>query len=214
MRAKRNFIFYKPEDFTRMKRIFILPVLLVCLSVAAFAQKDINAWKSEPNMEQQFEVFKENVNFWDGKYFMTPPQINAFFNALNDTVAELENEIATQADRINSLEEELAQINRNLEDTRSELETSIENRNSISVLGLNVGKGAYTLTMTVIILALLALLGFLFMLYKRSHSVTARTKKDYDDLKEEFETHKKNALDRYTKINTELHHTRMKLKNR
>lgn len=214
MRANRYFTFYKPEDFTRMKRIIILPVLLVCLSVTAFAQKDINAWKSEPNMEQQYEVFKENVNFWDGKYFMTPPQIDAFFKAVNDSVAELENEIATRANRINSLEEELAQINRNLEDTRSELETSIENRNSISVMGLNVSKGAFTLTMTLIILALLALMGFLYMLYKRSHSVTAKTKKDYQDLKQEFETHKKNALDRYTKINTELHHTRMKLKNK
>jgi prefoldin subunit 5 len=196
-----------------MKRIIILSALMICLSVAVFAQKDINAWKSEPNIEQQYEVFKENVNFWDGKYFMTPPQIDAFFNALNDSVAELENEIAARADRIYSLEEELAQTNRTLEDTRSELETSIENRNSLNVFGLNVGKGAYTLTMTVIILALLVLLGFLFMLYKRSHSVTARTKKDYEDLKEEFETHKKNALERYTKINTELHHTRMKLKN-
>jgi uncharacterized protein HemX len=214
MRAKLYFTFYKPEDFTSMKRIIILPVLLAALSVTAFAQKDINAWKSEPNIEQQYETFKENVNFWDGKYFMTPPQIDAFFNALNDSVAELENEIATQADRINSLENELAQTNRKLEETQAELETSIENRNSITILGLNVGKGAYTLTMTVIILALLVLLGFLFMLYKRSHSVTARTKKDYKDLKEEFETHKKNALDRYTKINTELHQMRMKMKNR
>jgi DNA repair exonuclease SbcCD ATPase subunit len=213
MRAKRYFTFYKPEDFTKMKRNIILPVLLVCLSVTAFAQKDINAWKSETTIEQQYEVFKENLNFWDGKYFMTPPQLDAYYNALSDSVAELENEIAARASRINELEEELAETNGQLEDTQAELDTSIENRNSISIFGLEMGKGTYPLTMTVIIIALLALLGFLFMLYKRSHNVTARTKKDYKDLKEEFETHKKNALDRYTKINTELHHTRMKLKN-
>lgn len=213
MKNKRFFLLLQTEEFTRMKQIIILPFFLVCLSVAVFAQKDINAWKSETNLEQQYEVFKENLNFWDGKYFMTGSQLDAFYNALSDSVTDLENEIATKANRINSLEEELAQTNRNLEDTRSELDTSIENRNSITILGLDMGKGAYTLTMTVIIIALLALLGFLFMLYKRSHNVTAKTKKDYEDLKQEFETHKKNALDRYTKINTELHHTRMKLKN-
>lgn len=213
MRAKLFFKFHKPEDFTRMKQIIIMPVLLVCLSVTAFAQKDINAWKSETNLEQQYEVFKENLNFWDGRYFLTNAQLDEFYNALSDSVAILENEITAKASRIDTLENELAQTNQNLEETRSELETSIENRNSITILGLNVGKGAYTFVMTMIILALLALLGFLFMLYKRSHSVTAKTKKDYEDLKEEFETHKKNALDRYTKINTELHHTRMKMKN-
>lgn len=213
MRAKLFFKFHKPEDFTRMKQIIIMPVLLVCLSVTAFAQKDINAWKSETNLEQQYEVFKENLNFWDGRYFLTNAQLDEFYNALSDSVAVLENEITAKASRIDTLENELAQTNQNLEETRSELETSIENRNSITILGLNVGKGAYTFVMTIIILALLALLGFLFMLYNRSHSVTAKTKKDYEDLKEEFETHKKNALDRYTKINTELHHTRMKLKN-
>lgn len=196
-----------------MKRIIILPVLLVCLSVATFAQKDINAWKSEPNIEQQYEVFKENANFWDGKYFMTPPQLDAFINALNDSVADLENELAARASAIDELETELNSINRQMEDTKAELETSIENRNTISVMGQNVDKRIFTLTMTMIILALLAFLGVLFILYKRSHKVTARTKKDYEDLKKEYETHKKNALDRYTKINTELHHTRMKLKN-
>lgn len=196
-----------------MKRIIILPVLLICLSVTTFAQKDPEAWKSEPNIERQYEVFKENVNFWDGRYFMPPSQLDAFFNALNDSVAELENEINARASRINELEAELRSTNQQLADARAELETSIENRNTIAVLGQDVSKSIYTVTMSMIILALLAILGVLFILYNRSNKVTVRTKKDYNDLKKEFETHKKNALDRYTKINTELHHTRMKLKN-
>lgn len=207
------FTFYKSDYFTRMKRIIILPVILICISAATFAQKDTDAWKSEPNIEQQFEVFKENVNFWDGRYFMAPPQLDAFFNALNDSVAELENEIAARASRINELEAELRLTNQQLTDTKAELETSIENRSTITIFGQDVGKSIYTITMSVIILALLAFLSVLFILYKRSNKITVRTQKDYNDLKKEFETHKKNALDRYTKINTELHHTRMKLKN-
>jgi hypothetical protein len=38
-----------------------------------------------------------------------------------------------------------------------------------------------------------------------------RTKKEYDELKEEYGVHKKNALDRYTKMNMELLKTRLEL---
>jgi hypothetical protein len=51
-------------------------------------------------------------------------------------------------------------------------------------------------------------------MYNRSNKVTVRTKKDYDELKEEFEVHKKDSLERYTKINMELHHTRLQLKKK
>lgn len=208
MNFKRFFI-----NFTKMKRTIILGILIIGLSVPTFAQKDINAWKSEPTVEQQYEVFKENVNFWEGKYFMTPPQLDAFYNALSDTLTQLENEIAARASRINELEAELEAANRQLGNIRAELETSIENRNTISMFGQNVDKNIYTVTMSMIILALLAVLGVLFILFRRSNEITIRTKKDYEDLKQEFDDHKKMALERYTKINTELHHTRMKLRN-
>ena len=214
MKPNLFFKFYKPEDFLRMKRIIILSVLTVGLSATVFAQKDINAWKSETNLEQQYEVFKENLNFWDGKYFMTPPQLDEFYNALSDSVAVLEDEIASRASRIDELEAELVSTNQQLNNTNAELENSIKNRNNIAIMGQNVDKSIYTATMFMIILALLALLGVLFILYKRSNTVTVRTKKDYQDLKSEYETHKKSALDRYTKINTELHHARMRLKDR
>lgn len=196
-----------------MKQIITLSVLLIGLSATTFAQKNINAWKSEPNIEQQYEVFKENVNFWDGKYFMTPPQLDAFYNALSDSVAVLEDEIETRAIRINDLEAELDSTNQELNNTKADLDRSIQNRNTISMFGQDIEKSIYTVTMSMIILALLAVLGVLFILYKRSNKITTRTKKDYEDLKQEYETHKKKSLDRYTKINTELHHTRMKLKN-
>jgi peptidoglycan hydrolase CwlO-like protein len=196
-----------------MKRIVTLAVLLVGLCVTTFAQKDINAWKSEPNIEQQYDVFKENLNYWDGKYFLTPLQLDAYYNALNDSIAEMENKIATLNFVINNLESKLDSTNQQLNNTREELNASIEKRNTINFLGQDVGKSLFTLTMSMIIFALLAFLGVVFILYRRSQKITSKTKKDYSELKEEFETHKKNALERYTKINTELHHTRMKLKN-
>ncbi len=194
-----------------MKRYILFLILMVSVTLSSFAQKDINAWKSEKNLEQQYSVFKENLNFWNGSYFLTEKQLNDFYNALTDSISVLENEVSDKANQVKSLQGELSSTNKQLEDTKVELANSIKNQNAIEVFGLNIDKSIYTFFMSMFILALLVFLGILFLLYKRSNAVTARTKKEYDGLKQEFDTHKKNALERYTKINMELHHTRLKL---
>ena len=194
-----------------MKKYLLLSIFLISLSFTSMAKKDTNAWKSENNLEQQYQMFKENLNFWNGNYFLDERQLDDFYNAFSDSVSVLEKEISDKVGTISSLQSELNSTNKQLDNAKADLENSITNRNSIHVFGMNVDKGIYTLMMSVIILALVIILGILYLLYKRSYKVTARTKKDYDDLKEEFEVHKKDALERYTKINMELHHTRLEL---
>ena len=194
-----------------MKKYIILFILLFSVSLISFAKKDVNAWKNEKNLKQQYAVFKENLNFWNGNYFLDERQLNDFYSALTDTISVLKNEISDKANTVNSLQNELNSTNNQLKNTKADLDTSVKNRNAIEVFGLNVEKGFYTFIMSAIILALLAFLIILYLLFKRSNKVTVRTKKDYDELKEEFEVHKKDALERYTKINMELHHTRMEL---
>jgi chromosome segregation ATPase len=197
-----------------MKKYIIFLILLVSISLSSFAKRDINAWKSEKNLKQQYIVFKENLNFWNGSYFLNEQQLDEFYSALTDSIKVLENEVSDKANQVKSLQDELNSTNQQLENTKVELNTSIKNQNAIEVFGQKINKSIYTFFMYMFILALLVFLGILFLLYKRSNSVTARTKKDYNELKEEFEIHKKNALERYTKINMELHHTRLNLKKK
>ncbi len=194
-----------------MKKYLLLSIFLIAISLSSMAKKDINAWKNEKSLKQQYSVFKENLNFWNGNYFMNETQLNDFYRAFSDSVSVLEQDISAKAGTISGLRNDLNSTNKQLENTKADLETSIKNRNAISVFGVNIEKGIYTFLMSVIILSLIIFLGLLYLLYKRSYKVTARTKKDYDELKEEFEVHKKDSLERYTKINMELHHTRLQL---
>ncbi len=183
--------------------------MAVILSVSAYAQKDTDAWKDEQNLEQQYNIFKKNLDYWDGKYILVEKQLNEFYSALEDSVTALENETVEKSNRIDELENELDAAGSQLAKTKAELGASIENQNAIEVFGMNIDKSAYNLVMISVIVVLLVILAVLFLLYKRSNIVTVQTKKDYKELKQEFETHKKNALERYTKLNMELHHTRM-----
>ncbi len=195
-----------------MKKITVLLILFVSIALISNAKKDINAWKSEKNLNQQYLVFKKNLNYWNGSYFLTEDQLAQFYNAIGDSVAILENEVLNGENQKKTLQSELDSKIEQIENIQINLNESIERENSIIVFGMNINKSVYTFFMYMFILGLLVLTGFVFLMFKRSNKITARTKKDYNELKEEFEIHKKSSLDRYTKINMQLHRTRMELK--
>lgn len=194
-----------------MKKITVLLILLGSLSLISFAEKDVNLWKSEKNLEQQFTVFKNNLNYWNGSYFLNEQQLNQFYSALRDSIAVYEKQVTVSNNQANAMREELNSRIKETEEIQSKLKRSNELENSISVFGADVNKSVYSTSMYALIIGVLLICALLFLLYKRSNKITVNTKKDYQELKEEFEIHKKNALDRYVKINTELTRARMDL---
>lgn len=194
-----------------MKKITVLLILLGSLSLNSFAEKDVNLWKSQKNLEQQFTVFKNNLNYWNGSYFLNEQQLNQFYSALRDSIAVYEKQVTESNNQANAMRDELNSKIKETEEIQSKLKRSKELENSISVFGIDVNKSVYSTSMYVLIIGVLLICALLFLLYKRSNKITVNTKKDYQELKEEFEIHKKNALDRYVKINTELTRARMDL---
>ena len=194
-----------------MKRFTVLLILMVSISLISFAKKDIHAWKSEKNLNQQYSVFKENLNFWSGSYFLEELQLDQFYNAVSDSIAVLEKKVVDGKSQVIRLQNDLNAKIKQTEEIQNELNASITRENSISVLGMNVNKSVYTFSLYMFILGVLVLSGFVFLLYKRSNIITRRINNDYNELKEEFEIQKKNSLERYTKINMELHKTRLEL---
>lgn len=184
---------------------------MVSISLISFAKKDIHAWKSEKNLNQQYSVFKENLNFWSGSYFLEELQLDQFYNAVSDSIAVLEKKVVDGKSQVIRLQNDLNAKIKQTEEIQNELNASITRENSISVLGMNVNKSVYTFSLYMFILGVLVLSGFVFLLYKRSNIITRRINNDYNELKEEFEIQKKNSLERYTKINMELHKTRLEL---
>ena len=194
-----------------MKKLIVPLLILVFTSQFSLAKKDANAWKNETNMDEQFSVFKQNLNFWNSSYFLSEIQLNEFYTAITDTILVMKKEVANVHMQRETMQKDMDANNKLTQETQIKLEESIKNQNSIRVFGIYINKDVYSITMYIIILGVLALAGIVFLLFIRSNKTTAHTKREYNELKEEFELQKKNSLDRYTKINTELHKTRMEL---
>ncbi len=179
-----------------MTRFTLILILLISVTSISFAKKDINAWKKEKTLNQQYVVFKENLNFWNDSYFLKEAQLTQFFSAVTDSIAVLEKEVLDNKNQISSLQNELNTKIEEVGKIQAELNASIKRVNSITVFGMNINKITYSLFMYLFILGVLMLAGMVFLLYKRSNKITRYTKNEFNELKEEFETHKKNSLDR------------------
>ncbi len=197
-----------------MKKVVLLIFFIASFSLGTQAKKNKEAWKQEKNLEQQYTVFKKNLNFWNGNYFLSNEQLDAFHGAMLDTIKHLEGLVATGTAKINQQQQELKAKQKQVDETQLKCKEATRLKNSIRIFGMNVNKNIYSITMYLLILAALAIAGFVFMLFRRSSRITHQTKEEYEALKQEYETHKKNALERYTKINMELHRTRLELKKK
>ena len=192
-----------------MKKVIILSMVMM-MSFSAFAKKDINAWKKETTTDKQFSVFKKNLNFWSGSLFFKEHQINEFYKALNDTINGLETKISTDKSTISELKLTISSLNQDLENTQTKLDESLTREDSFSTLGFQVSKASFATIMYAIAIILLVLVGIFVFLYKQSHQITRDAKNKFDDLEKEFDQHKKNNLEKCTKLNRELHDCKMK----
>lgn len=201
------------ENELLMKKI-IAVFVLGFIVLGAFAKKDINAWKQEESLPRQYEVFKKNLNYWNGSYFLKEDQLYDFYSSLSDTIENLENNVENRNAQIRNLKSEINSRDIQINTLQQDLDESLRLQNSIVFLGMEINKNVYSGFMYLLIAGVFVLAGFVFLLYKRSLAVMHRTKKDYNALKKEYEAHKKSALERYTKINMELHQTRLELKKK
>jgi hypothetical protein len=123
----------------------------------------------------------------------TLDSLKALKKDLSDTQANVD----TQANEISGLKTNLADTQNNLNKTNKE-------KNSMALFGLQMSKTIYNLLMWSIIAALFVLLLLFIYKYRNSNSVTRLTKNTLLDIEEEFEEHRRNALEREQLVRRQL----------
>ena len=91
-------------------------------------------------------------------------------------------------------------LNSALEETKTSLKQITQTKDSIRLLGIEVNKIAYNAVMWLIVAVLFGALGAGFVIFKHNRSVTSQTKKNFEDLKTEFETYRKTSREAREKM--------------
>ena len=121
-----------------------------------------------------------------------------------DSLKAIHNQLDNTKAVVNTQQKEINDLKTNLENTKATLYTTNTEKNSMALLGMQMSKTSYNLLMWSVIGGLLVLLLAFIYKFKNSNAVTKTAKNNLSDIEEEFEEHRRNALEREQKVRRQL----------
>lgn len=170
----------------------------------ATSDEDDKLSLTEGTIDNQFEyVIQRSNNYQDYKvvkktwlYALKAHTIDSL-KAIQKDLVDTQNNVKIQVTEIDSLK-------RNLSETKSTLVDTNEEKDNMALFGLQTSKSNYNVLMWSIIGVLFALLLLFIYKFRNSNSVTREAKKSLVETEEEFEEHRRTALEREQKVRRQL----------
>lgn len=185
---------------------FVLLSLIISTNIYSQEKQDADdkLSLSEGTIDNQFEyVIRRSNNYQDYKvikkkwlYELKAHTLDTL-KAIHKTLDETQAIVTTQSNEINGLKDQLASTNATLTSTKEE-------KDNMSLFGMPMSKSAYRSIMWSVIGALLLLLLTFIYKFNKSNTVTRQSKQALSDIEEEFEEHRRNALEREQVVRRQL----------
>lgn len=182
------------------------------VTLSAFAQTD---QEEEPlslnsgTIDNQFEYVIQKSSSWRDErgqtYKVTKRNwLDELKAHTLDSLKAVHKELVDTQKTVSDQSKEITDLKNNLANTQNDLDKTNKEKDSMSLFGLQMSKSGYNGLMWTIIAALLAL--FLLFVYKFNNSnvVTKEAKRALSEMEEEFEEHRKTALEREQKVRRQL----------
>lgn len=189
-----------------LKVYFLLVFSFFTLSVNSFAQDSTatqNSLKSGTITSQFDYIYQVSNGFQDYEVVK-----KAYLEQLKANVLDSVRTLAKEASDLkmqmeNADDSVLIVKNLLLAETQQKNE-AIASRDNFSFLGIGIQKTVYSTMMWILVAVLGGALAFFAMQYFRSFGRIKKAEKDFFEVQEQFEQHRKNTLDRERKLKREL----------
>ena len=193
-------------------RFVVLFLFVTLFTISAQAQtnsEDDNLSLNSGTIDSQFEyVLKKSGNFKGTNGSPYEAVKRSMFNTLRahtiDSLKTVHKDLAETRAIVNSQAKEIASLKTSLTNTQGTLDQTNIEKDSMSLFGMQMSKSGYNVLLWSIIAGLLALLLFFIYKYKNSNSITKNVNEALAEIEEEFEEHRKVALEREQKVRRQL----------
>lgn len=188
----------------------LLLASLFALTINAQTESDKTTLSlNEGTIDNQFEfVIKKSSNWRDEKgqsYEVIKRQMMLTLKSHTlDSIKALKKDLSDTQKIVASQDNEISGLKANLTDTQNNLNKTNNEKNNMALFGLQMSKTNYNILMWLIIAALFVLLLLFVYKFKNSNSVTRAAKNALTDIEEEFEEHRRNALEREQIVRRQL----------
>ncbi|MDV7188155.1 hypothetical protein R3X25_12755 [Lutibacter sp. TH_r2] len=186
-----------------MRNFCLTAIVLLFISTSVFSQAT-KKFIDTGSVENQFEYLFNKSNKYQQYKVVPSTWILKLKKNVSDSLKVSENEIIVNYKTISSQKSKIDSLTTAIASAK-ETVTSLTNENqSISLLGLQIKKGLFKTIMFSIIGGLIALLIIFIGRFKQSNSITKEVKDRLKETEEEFENHRKTALEREQKVRRQL----------
>jgi len=152
------------------------------------------------SLKEQMNYLDEHTRIYDNYRAIREDMFQKLKVNISDTLSAVNTKITGLNKTAKVLNMTIDTLKANLESTRTRLDEMTKTKNSISVLGLELNKSAYNKAMWTILAGLVAALVLGFLAFKRNLSAMFDTKKEFQELKNEFDTYRKTSREAREKM--------------
>lgn len=199
-----------------MKQLRIRLVLILAVSVISFIKATGQVIMPDVllknSLKEQYDYIGEHTRIYEDYRAIREDMFQKLKGNVSDTLFTLYSKIAGFNKTVSSLNKTIDTLKNNLTSTQTRLEEMTRTKNSILVAGIEVNKSTYNKIMWTILAALLAALLIGFLAFKRNLSAMSTTKKELQELKNEFEAYRKTSRQAREKLTMDHFNELKKLK--
>ncbi|HZW63025.1 MAG TPA: tRNA (guanine-N1)-methyltransferase [Flavobacteriaceae bacterium] len=190
-------------------------VLLLAVSYISLAQENPEDKLSlnEGTLDNQFEYVIQKSNNYQEYKVIKKTWLYALKAHTMDSLKAIQETLKSTQATVNAQAEEITALKRNLVTTQTTLDNTNKEKDSMTLFGMQLTKTSYSMLLWTIIAGLLALLIFFIFKFKNSNAITKEAKRALAETEEEFEEHRKVALEREQKVRRQLQDEINKQKN-
>lgn len=186
--------------------LFSLLLVVIGNGNLAFAQEDTAEQGSlnSGTIDSQFDyIYSISNNFQEYKV-VKRTNLDKLKSNILDSMRTMRQEVLDLKTLISNQKDSIGSMNEILLHAETEKEEAIAAKDNFTFLGMGIHKAVYSSMMWLIVAILAVALGFFSMQFFRSFKKIKKAQNDLAEVQEEFDSHRKNTLERERKLKREL----------
>ncbi len=188
---------------TKVSIILLVTFSLQTITAQATEEKDKLSLNSG-TIDSQFEFVIRRSNSWQDYKTVKKTWLYELKSHTSDTLKAIHKNLADTKAVVTAQANEITNLKTSLSNTESTLNSTNEEKENISLFGIQMSKDNYKVLMWGIVAGLLALLLLFIYKFKGSNSSTREAKLKLSEVEVEFEDHRRTALEREQKVRRQL----------
>jgi hypothetical protein len=179
----------------------ILFVFLLISSLSSLSQETV---QEDNSMKGQFDKIYRISTTYQTYKVIGKDRFQKLKENVLDSLIKSKKTISEKESLLRTERANIQKLNTDLTKTKLDLDTALQKENSISLLGIQLNKVTYNLILWFIIISLGLALSFFVFKFSRSNILTNKAQDNLKDVEQEFESHKKKAIEREQKLRRQL----------